>query len=127
MSYNTDFSLSIIQGSIQLPPSTHHRGPTNFCCAQCGPKIDSIEVLDRAVELLKAMNDGYDVLDEPCSWYEHEDHMCEVSKQLPEIVFALYGNCDDYHELWVKYFFNGQMQVEDAVITYGEFDKSKLR
>jgi hypothetical protein len=46
---------------------------------------------------------------------------------MPAMVFALYGHCDDYHEMWVKYFFRGRMQVEDAVITYPEFDQSKLR
>ena len=127
MSYTTDFSLSIIQARPQVPSGTDRPGPSAVEAAPRGVTRDDVDVWQRAVEFLRAMNDGDDVLDQPCAWYDHEAQMREVSTQMRETVFALYGTCEDYEERWVKYFVNGQMQVEEAVITYGAFDPSKLR
>jgi hypothetical protein len=127
MSYNTAFALSIIACRTQSPSCTHRHGSADLYCAECSVKVDDVAALNRAVVILEAMNDGYNVLDEPCFWDEHEEHMREVSTQMPNFVFALYGTCDDYHERWVKYFRAGQMQVEDAVIIYPEVNQAKLR
>lgn len=59
-------------------------------------------------------------------WYNHEDEMRAFSKKFPEILFILEVNGEEEGDLSIKYFKNGKMQRADAVITYAEFDESKL-
>ena len=59
-------------------------------------------------------------------WYEHTEHMCRVSKEYSNVLFILTGNGEEPEDMWVKYFMNGKVQIEKAVITYGKFDPKKL-
>lgn len=61
-----------------------------------------------------------------CKWYENTDDMCNVSKKYPNVLFILTGNGEEPEDMWVKYFMNGKVQIEKAVITYGKFDPKKL-
>jgi hypothetical protein len=70
---------------------------------------------------------SYDPFGDQCKWYDHEDDMRNVSKNFKDVLFVLTGNGEEAKDMWVKYFLNGKMQVENAVITYGEFDKNKLK
>ena len=56
-----------------------------------------------------------------------EENLLEFSLLYPEYLFILYGNEIDNELLWVKYFKNGFFQYEEAIITYPEFDESKLK
>jgi hypothetical protein len=69
----------------------------------------------------------YNPFGDKCKWYDHEDDMRNVSKNFKDVLFVLTGNGEEAKDMWVKYFLNGKMQVENAVITYGEFDKNKLK
>lgn len=62
-----------------------------------------------------------------CKWYDHEQHMVELSKKFPEILFTLTGVGEEGGDLWKKYFKGGKMQVALAKIVYDEFDESKLK
>ena len=59
-------------------------------------------------------------------WYEHTQDMCRVSMEYPNVLFTLTGNGEEPEDMWVKYFMNGKVQIEKAVITYGKFDPKKL-
>ena len=62
-----------------------------------------------------------------CKWYEHENAMKGFSKNYPRVVFLLSGEGEGSGDIWNKYFQNGKMQEERAVISYGEFNKKKLK
>ena len=68
----------------------------------------------------------FNPFDEQCKWYEHTEDMCRLSKEYPNVLFTLTGNGEESEDMWVKYFMNGKVQVENAVITYGKFDPKKL-
>ena len=57
-------------------------------------------------------------LSDHLKWYDHHDHMVEVSKQFPDIVFVLYGEGEESDDLWRKYFANGEYEETYAEIIY---------
>lgn len=60
-------------------------------------------------------------------WYGHGDSLISISKMYPDVLFTLSGEGEESGDLWKKYAMNGLVQKEEAVITYGPFDKSKLK
>ena len=68
----------------------------------------------------------YDPFEDQCKWYEHTEDMRKISKIYQNVIFSLYGNGEEDGDMWVKYFMNGKVQTEDAVITYADFDPKKL-
>ena len=63
---------------------------------------------------------------ESCTWYDHETDMIALSLRLKNVLFTLAGVGKDTGDTWRKYFLNGQIQVEKAQITIGEFNPLKL-
>ena len=59
-------------------------------------------------------------------WYDWEEDMCLLSKRFPELLFCLHGEGESSDDLWDAYFFEGKCQHCPAVITYEDFDPSKL-
>ena len=68
----------------------------------------------------------YDPFEDQCKWYEHTEDMRKISEKYQNVIFSLYGNGEEDGDMWVKYFMNGKVQTEDAVITYADFDPKKL-
>lgn len=64
--------------------------------------------------------------DESSKWYGHDRDMLELSKAFPEIVFCLHGEGSINDDMWNNYYKNGKMQHCKAIITYEEYDESKL-
>jgi hypothetical protein len=61
-----------------------------------------------------------------CHWYDHEKDMKAFSEEHRGVLFTLHGEVES-GEVWVKYFFNGKMQVEEQPKWVPPpFDKSKL-
>jgi hypothetical protein len=56
-----------------------------------------------------------------CKWYEHEEHMLELSKQFPDTTFILYGTGEEQPDMWKKRFVNGQCDVVVAEIVFADF------
>ena len=59
-------------------------------------------------------------------WYDYRDHMKIISKKYPETLFKLYGNGEESEDIWVEYFKNGKSRYERGMITFAEFDETKL-
>lgn len=61
-------------------------------------------------------------------WWNHS-LMESLSKQFPDILFRLHGNAthNDPEDLWYEYWLNGRVQKCPAIITFDDFDESKLR
>ena len=59
-------------------------------------------------------------------WYDWEKDMILLSKRFPGVLFCLHGEGDSSDDMWNAYFFEGGFQFCPAVITYDEFDSSKL-
>lgn len=95
---------------------------------ECGVKFYPFEC---AIESL----DGDDsdasyfglICDQSSKWYDCDEDMLEMSKAFPEIVFCLHGEGEAPEDLWDRYYKNGKMQNCKAVITYEEYDESKLK
>lgn len=64
---------------------------------------------------------------EPTKWYEHEEDMRKLSSEFPTVMFKVYGNGENDEDIWVRYYIDGKMQHEMAVIQYPDFDKRKLK
>ena len=69
---------------------------------------------------------GRSPFEDECKWYEHDEHMLEISKQYPNVVFELYGEGEEAGDLWKKYYKNGKRQYCPAEVSFPEFDESKL-
>jgi|LakMenE18May11ns_1017448.scaffolds.fasta_scaffold9367985_2 hypothetical protein len=63
---------------------------------------------------------GFNPFGDKCKWYDHETNMISVSEKFNGVLFILYGDGDDSEDIWKKYFYNGQMQVANAKITFDE-------
>lgn len=95
--------------------------------------IQSSGLEDNVVDAIKSTNScSYGPMNEflngsTCKWYDHEEDMKIFSKRFPTIIFKLEGVGEEPGDLWVKYFKNGKMQKCIAIISYEEYDESKLK
>lgn len=92
---------------------------TNYILSVSGQKVSEYEALNKIV--------NHNPLYDSCSWYDHEDHMRELSEQEPDELFELRGYGENYEDIWVKYFKSGKMQYEVAKIIIEPFDEAKLQ
>jgi hypothetical protein len=62
------------------------------------------------------------------SWkgYEHEAEMRALSLRHPGKLFTLHGKGEEAGDVWNEYYRDGKMQREQAVLTIGPFDETKL-
>ena len=51
-------------------------------------------------------------------WYDHEEHMTEISKKYPDIVFMLHGIGEEHEDMWNEYYCAGEFERVDAEIVY---------
>lgn len=87
---------------------------------------------DKAVELLRERDViGY-ALDTSLScnsavkWYDHDEDMIAVSKQMPNVLFCLHGEGDETGDIWDAYYLNGKSQYCRAEVVIPPFDPDKL-
>lgn len=59
-------------------------------------------------------------------WYNHEDDMRRLSQEFPNHLLILSGEGEESGDIWRHYYLNGKVQKVKAVITYEQFDHSKL-
>lgn len=63
------------------------------------------------------------------SWHSEEEDMREISKKYPDVLFEMSrdGTMNSSDDLAIIYYKGGKMQECPAIITYDEFDESKLK
>ena len=61
-------------------------------------------------EGLAKSNDPFGDLisDDVYKWYDHEEDMITISKEFPQLEFILSGKGEDYDDIWIEYFWNGE-------------------
>ena len=67
------------------------------------------------------------LFNDECKWYEHDEDMKKISLKYPDYIFELYGDGEEYGDLWKTYYKNGKMQGCLAKIRYDDFDVTKLK
>lgn len=80
MGYNTDYNLQTI------PPSEAKR------------------VRRRITDL-----DHHDPFEDSCKWYDHEEHVCAVSREIPDVIIRVDGSGEDAGDVWTMYALNGSV------------------
>ncbi len=89
--------------------------------------IKGDNLIDICKEEISKLADYSDCFDESIKCYEHEENMREYSLLHPDTLFKLSGIGEENGDLWHEYYLNGKMQRVNAVITFEEFDESKLK
>lgn len=62
----------------------------------------------RLIASVTASEGGYSPFDEPCKWYEHDDHMCAATQSIP-CVAQLDGEGEDSGDVWRKLYCDGAL------------------
>ena len=82
-------------------------------------KLPDADVLARVTDDL---NYG-GMLSDSIKWYDHEDHMSDISAAIPDVYFILNGDGEDSDDLWRKYFFNGRIYAYYSMIPDQEMSR----
>lgn len=61
------------------------------------------------------------------TWSKQDEHMCKFSLQYPDIMFSISGEGQQTNDTWITYYKNGKMQHCPAIVTYDDYDESKLK
>lgn len=118
MGYYTDYTLTASTCTVGADSYTTATIP---CITRTGleDEIEKMNVFDSDGDI----EYGYYA---NAKWYDWEEDMCLLSKRFPELLFCLHGEGEGSDDLWDAYFFEGKCQHCPAVITYEDFDPSKL-
>lgn len=63
---------------------------------------------------------------ESVKWYDHEEDMRILSGRYPDVIFALEGEGMNQGDHWFEYYKNGKMQRCNAIVSFDEYDETKL-
>lgn len=104
MSYSTKYKLQTVGTVLD---------ETDPLVAVLGEKPRKLPNFER-----KVTDHGGNPFEESCSWYEHEEHMKNLSTRYPNVLFILDGTGEEEGDIWRKYFRAGEMFRADAVISF---------
>ena len=112
MGYYTTYTLTIKEGFTP----------------QVGKDLDELlERYDASYPFCKRCYNTYDTRNE-YKWYEHEDDMKKISKELGEdVLLLLEGEGEEGMDVWRKYFRNGKIATYYPEIIWKEFSEEDLR
>lgn len=86
----------------------------------------------KAVELLREKGVINYALDEDlgccetAKWYEYDEDILEISKQMPDVLFCVHGEGEETGDIWDHYFLNGKSQRCDVEIRMPPFNPDLL-
>lgn len=118
MGYYTDFTLTV----------SMYKTDNNFYKTETIPYLTLVQLEDE----IKKMNvfddncDSYSAYYANAKWYDWESDMCILSKRFPELLFYLHGVGEEIDDMWDAYFLDGKFQYCPCIITYDDFNPSKL-
>lgn len=107
MGYRTYFEIEVIKDGITDQEIQQH--------------------YDDISELADDRFDEHGRTEEDISWYDYEEDMRAHSLKHPNTLFKMHGQGEENDDMWKAYFLNGKMQSCPAIITFDEFDESKLK
>lgn len=91
--------------------------------------FDSMDIIAELREFSEeadyALDDSGET-NESCKWYDHEKELREFSTRYPDLIFKLHGEGEESGDLWDEWYKDGKMQKCKAIITYPDFNQSKL-
>jgi hypothetical protein len=106
MGYYTNFKLKIISNPNSLPEN---------------PIFSRLEEISGYGGIEEYGGELYDV-----KWYNHEEDLILLSEEYDELVFQLDGKGEENGDIWRKFFKNGKYSFSQAIITFPDYDESKL-
>lgn len=87
---------------------------------------DIIKEFRESCEMADGAFDRNGDYEDPIKWYDHEKDVAVFSQRYPDVVFKLHGVGEAGGDMWYKYFKNGKVQFCPALITFDDYDESKL-
>ena len=78
------------------------------------------------VSLLEAWSGYTDLFEDQVKWYDHKDHMLQLSRQYPTVLFTLNGVGEARDDIWTLWVRGGKAYKEYAKIVYPTFDEEML-
>ena len=136
MGYQTSYSLYWKAEPDWKAPQAcgHNVEPKQNFCPECGmPSANRSSVDQIVMAYLEAHKDTIYGIDAdgssqgPCKWYEHNEDMTLMSKDIPNVLFALAGEGEESGDLWRAYYLNGKTWRSKAEIVYPPLDRTKLK
>lgn len=64
--------------------------------------------------------------EDDCKWYEHDEHMIQLSKKYSKCVFTLRGEGEETGDLWLTYYKDGKLKTYRPEIEFPPFDEDEL-
>ena len=92
MGYSTDFTITTDAGAIV----------TDLICTALS-ELAGFEIYDGEVN---------------AKWYDHADHIAQVSKQFPLVLITVDGEGEESGDMWRLYARNGEFEKVEAKITF---------
>lgn len=135
MGYYTDYSIQ----SMGRPFTTQEELELNELEAQAETLSGALKEIvlksisekrsrvPKNVRQLAVTELGFYPFGDSCKWYRHDEDMKRISRKYPDTIFILEGKGEESGDIWKKYYLNGKCQKSEAVITFEEFDESKLQ
>lgn len=69
-------------------------------------------------EFFPEANSFEEEFEESRKWYNYKSDMKKLSLKFPDTYFLLYGVGEEQGDVWKAYFYNGEVQVIKAILTF---------
>lgn len=131
MGYSTRYKLSWTPTAAwKEPPLCSHAPPrTDKFCKECGRPNQTVKLDEIVGDYIEEREDMSYALtrtgetNDSCKWYEHEEHLAEMSKAIPGVVFHLTGVGEEAGDIWDAFALDGEVQKHPAQIVRVESPK----
>jgi len=113
MGYNTYYTLEIHDANMFPLPE-----------AELGDVDEKAVLLSSKTAINIGLDNG--VLDDCIKWYNHEEDMNSISKELEDYVFVLYGDGEESDDKWKQIYYQGDHVGTSAEEYYPPINLSKI-
>lgn len=114
MGYYTGYKIEIIEGDCTID--------------QLKESLNANNVYFHTDSYFTECGDYIPILTASYKRFNSTETMIKISELLPNCVFKVSGQGEDYYDSWIVYYCNGKLQNanKQIIIKYDEFDISKL-